>query len=112
MKRKILIAVMLFASGCSTLGDSLKLGAGAGVLTGAAATYAAQSSNGNQPSLENVAAGAGIGLGVGLIISHFVHKSVEEERKTYQSEQIEMHFGDLPPSPFIMSKPTSKKGGQ
>ena len=110
MKRRFLMAAMLFVSGCSTMSDSLKLGAGLGALTGAAAVHAAHTSTGQQPSLETLAAGAGIGLALGLITSRVVHKSVEDERQAYQMEQVEMHFGDLPPSPFIMPKPVKKAG--
>ncbi len=106
----ILYAFLLNTAACSTLNDSLKLGAGVGAASGAAATYSAYSSNGSSPSFENVAIGAGIGMGLGLLTSYIVHKQVEEDRQSNQFQQTEMHFGDLPPSPFIMPKP--KKGGR
>jgi hypothetical protein len=112
MNKVILIcAVALSGAACTTMNDSLKLGMGMGAGGGAAATYAAHESVGHRPTLENVAAGAGIGMVLGLITSHMVHQTVVEERQAYQGEQIEMHFGDLPPSPFIMPAP-SKKGGK
>jgi hypothetical protein len=83
-----------------------------GALSGAAATYAAHASTGAEPSFENVALGAGIGLGVGLLTSYITHRQVEDDRQSYLSQQTEMHFGDLPPSPFITPKMTPKKGGR
>lgn len=106
------ISTLLLSTACSTLGDSLKLGASLGAVGGLAAAYSAHSSNGLQPSLETLAAGAGLGLVAGLITSHAVYRSVEEDRKVYQTDQVEMHFGDLPPSPFIMPKPMTKKGSR
>ena len=110
MFKQSLIGTMLLLTSCATLTDSLKLGAGLGAAAGAAATYAAQSSSGQSPPFQNVAVGAGIGLGLGLLTSYVVHRSVESVRQSYQSDQTEMHFGDLPPSPFIMPKITNKKG--
>lgn len=81
-----------------------------GAATGAAATYAGQHSAGKYKG-QDVALGAAIGLGVGLITSYFTHKEVEEDRESYRSNQIEMHFGDLPPSPFLVPK-YNKKGGK
>jgi len=83
------------------MNESLQLGAGMGAATGAAASYAGHRSTGQSPSFENVALGAGIGIGVGLLTSYFTHKQVEEDRELYRSNQTEMHFGDLPPSPFL-----------
>ena len=113
MKKLILLSTLpLITASCATMEDSLKLGAAMGTVAGAAAAYAGHSSTGQQPSLETVAIGAGIGLGVGLLTSHIVHKSVESERQSFEFNQTEMHFGDLPPSPFIMPRPIMKKGGK
>lgn len=112
MKTNFILAALLLQTGCSTLNDSLKLGASMGTLAGAGATYAAQSGSGNSPSFENVALGAGIGLGVGLLTSYVTHRQVEEDRASYQFQQTEMTFGDLPPSPFVVPKMTPKKGGR
>ncbi len=106
------LTAILLLSACSTLNDSLKLGATMGAVTGAAATYAAHSSTGATPKMEDVAVGAGAGLAIGLLTSYIVHKQVDEDRQTNQSDQIQMHFGDLPPSPFIMPPPTKKKGAR
>ncbi len=112
MKKTFFLAALMLQPACSTLNDSLKLGAGIGTLTGAAAAYTGHASTGQQPSLETVATGAGIGLALGLLTSHIVHKSVEDDRQSYQYDQTEMHFGDLPPSPFIMPTRAPKKGGK
>lgn len=108
--RYLFSTIALVTTSCATMNESLQLGAGLGAMSGAAATYAAERSTGHEPPFENVALGAGIGLAVGLITSHIVHRSVEERRQSFQADQTEMHFGDLPPSPFIVPKMTPKKG--
>lgn len=112
MKIFILMSLVATLSGCATMHDSLQLGASMGAITGGAATYAGQSAAGKSPSLGNLALGAGIGLGVGLLTSYITHQQVEERRGSLYSEQTEMHFGDLPPSPFMIPKNQSKKGGR
>jgi len=112
---KTIISTILIGavtSGCASMNDSLKLGAGLGAATGAAAAYASSSASGQKPTLENVAIGAGIGTVVGLITSYFTHKQVAEDRKDYEVQQFEMNFGDLPPSPFVVPKMTPKKGAK
>lgn len=112
MKPIILLSpIMALTVSCTTLDQSFRLGAGTGALTGAAATYASHSSNGTNPSIEEVALGASIGLGLGLITSYFVHQHVVEDREE-MSRQTEIYFGDLPPSPFVIPQPKLKKGGR
>lgn len=93
---------------CSTLDQSFRLGAATGAAAGAAATYGAERVNGQEPSFENVAVGASVGLAIGLITSYFVHQSVDEDRKE-NLKQTEIFFGDLPPSPFVIP---NRKGGR
>ncbi len=112
MKIFILMSLVAGLSGCATMHDSLQLGAGMGALTGGTATYAAYSSTGKSPSLGSLAIGAGIGLGVGILTSYITHQQVEERRGSLYSDQTEMHFGDLPPSPFIVPKSAPKKGAR
>lgn len=109
-KRFLILAVIPALSACSTLGESMQLGASMGAVGGAAALYSSQRSVGQEPTLESVGSGALIGLGVGLITSYITHKSTEENRQ-YTSNQPEMYFGDIPPSPFVLPK-TPKKGGK
>jgi hypothetical protein len=107
--RFVIAASLLFSTGCSTINDSLQLGATAGFASGAVATYAGYSAGGTKPNLETVAMGAGIGMGLGLLASYLVHRSVEEDRAQYSSDQTEMHFGDLPPNPFLVPKMPTRK---
>lgn len=112
MKRILFLSPLVAISvSCTTLDQSFRLGAATGALTGAAATYAAGSTSGHQPSLEEVGIGASIGLGLGLITSYFVHQSVVSDREEF-SKQTEIYFGDLPPSPFVIPQPNNKKGGR
>ena len=101
----------VLTSGCSTLDQSFRLGAATGAIAGAAATYAASRAAGNNPTFEDVGIGASIGLGLGLITSYFVHRSVVEERES-AARQTEIYFGDLPPSPFIIPGSNPKRGGR
>jgi len=113
MKHKILIVMMaVYGSGCATMNDSLTLGGGLGAATGAAATYVGYSAGGKAPAFETVLIGAGIGTAVGLVTSYFTHKKVEEDRSANKSDQFEMYFGDLPPSPFIVPQSAIKKGSR
>jgi hypothetical protein len=112
MKRITLIAAVLSLASCTTMNESLQLGAGLGALTGAAATYAGHSGAGARPTLEDVGLGAGIGMGLGLIASYFTFKAVDQNRRDNQAYQTEIYFGDLPPSPFLIPKQNQKKGGR
>ena len=110
-RSRILLSMsLLLTCSCSTLSDSLKLGAGLGAMTGAAATYTAHSTSGQQPAFGDVALGAGIGMGIGLLTSYVVHRQVESDRSSAQNDGTQMFFGDLPPSPFIVPQP--KKGSK
>ena len=111
MKRYWPLPLALLFSSCATLSDSLELGAGMGSIIGGGATYAGYAAGGKSPSLGTVAIGAGIGAGLGLLTSYFTHKQVENERLSCQADQTEMHFGDLPPSPFVVPKMLPKKNG-
>ena len=103
------LTMSMIANGCSTMEQSIQLGGGLGALSGGSATYAGYSAGGHPPPLGTVAIGAGIGAIIGLTTAYFTHKSVEEDRKSCDADQIEMHFGDLPPSPFIVPKPNPTK---
>lgn len=107
----LIVPGIIGLSGCSTIDQSLELGATTGFASGALAVYAGHSAAGSKANLEQVAMGAGVGLGIGLLTSYLIHGSVEEDRERRSADQTELHFGDLPPSPFILPV-TRKKGGQ
>lgn len=110
MKNKLVFsALLLCTTACSTMSESLQFGSGVGAMTGGIATYAGHKRAGHLASAEELALGASIGLGVGLLASYLTHKNTVEDRSSYQSDQTVMHFGDLPPSPFIL--PSTKKKG-
>ncbi len=106
----ILMSTLSFAA-CSTLNESLELGAGLGAVSGAAATYVSYSTTGRSPPGGGITLGAGVGLGIGLLTSYLVHRQVGADRADCEADQVEMHFGDLPPSPFVIPK-ALKKGGK
>jgi hypothetical protein len=108
--KSIALILLFILPGCATLNDSLTLGLGIGTVTGAAATFAGFAAGDRPYTFENIAVGSGIGAAVGLVTSYFTHKKVEEDRKTYDNQTFEQHFGDLPPSPFIIPKSKIKKG--
>ena len=90
--------------------QSLELGGTMGMLVGAGATAGGYAAGGHGQSLEAIGIGAGIGTVIGLATSYFTHKAVESDRAACQADQIEMHFGDLPPSPFVVPNSKPKKG--
>lgn len=105
-----LVLIAALASSCATMNESVQLGGTVGMATGIAAVYAGHIGSEAPAGLQDAAIGAGIGTILGVLTSYLVHGSVEERRQSLQSEQTEMHFGDLPPSPFIIPKrqPTKK----
>ena len=104
-----ILALALLVQSCSTMNESLELGGAMGGVTGAGATFAGYSAGGKSTSIGAVAIGSGIGMAIGLITSYLVHKNVEADRSSCDAQQMEVRYGDLPPSPFIV--PT-KKGGR
>ena len=112
MKLKIIFPTFLLISSCTTLNDSMMLGATVGALTSVAAISAANNKTGQNVSNDELASGAGIGVALGLITSYLIHKDVIEKRGDVYQNLPEIHFGDLPPSPFIMSPTIKKKGGK
>jgi hypothetical protein len=106
-----LVFLVATATSCATMNESVQLGATIGTLTGASAAYAGHVGAGSKTTLGDIAIGAGIGTVLGVITSYLVHGSVEEKRASLLSDQTEMHFGDLPPSPFIIpNRYPAKKG--
>ena len=72
---------LLSLTACSTLNESMQLGASLGAISGAAATYTAENSRGEKPNSDNIMAGAAIGLITGLITSHIVPNKSAERRE-------------------------------
>ncbi|MEQ1664453.1 MAG: hypothetical protein ABL927_03665 [Bdellovibrionales bacterium] len=97
-----ILSITLILPACSTLNESMQLGASMGAVSGAAATYAAARSHGGKPSSDNVMAGAAIGLVTGLITSHVLHTKFLGKTGENTST-TEMYFGYLPPNPFVLS---------
>lgn len=109
MKKLILLSTFLLLSACATLNDSMLLGAGIGTLTGAFATTSASQSSGRAATTEELTSSASIGMAIGLIGAFLIHETTREHRKDSYYQTPEIYFGDLPPSPFIMT-PSEKKG--
>ena len=112
MKYLTCVTLAALLSACATMNESFELGAGVGAATGIAAVYAGHAGTGKGANVSDAAIGAGIGMGLGLLTSYLIHNSVEEKRQSLQSDQTEMNFGDLPPSPFIVPKLKTKKGAR
>ena len=111
---KIYPSLVLFAalmSSCATMSESMQLGASMGGVSGMAAAFAGRAGTGNPTSVNDVAIGAAIGTGLGVLTSYLVHNSVEERRQSIGADQMEMHFGDLPPSPFVLPRSNLNKKG-
>lgn len=106
----IFSTILLSTTACSTLNESVKLGATIGAATGAAATYSGFDSAGERPPSEKMILGTAIGLTLGVITSYYTHKNIEEKRQSIFEERSEMYFGDLPPSPFIVPQSHKKRG--
>lgn len=111
MRKELFLLTLPLIVSCTTMNDSLELGSGLGLAAGAATTYAGYSTGGRNPTLETVAVGAGIGATLGLLTSYFTHRKVAEDRQSCQAEQVESHYGDLPPSPFVVPQMSKRKGG-
>lgn len=111
MFKKIIFSTCLLSlAACSTLNESMQLGAGVGVLTGITAGSAAGDMAGKNPTDDQKLTAASAGLAIGLLTSFLIHKNIEEKRDDLLQMGPELHFGDLPPSPFIMTPIKKKKG--
>jgi len=111
-KNIIFSTCLLSLTACSTLNESMQLGAGVGILAGIAAVSAAGDMAGKNPTDGQKLTAASAGLAIGLLTSYLVHKNIEGRRDDLLQMGPELHFGDLPPSPFIMTPVKKKKGGK
>ena len=107
---KYFILSFLCLSSCTTLDQSIRLGATSGALTGAAAVYSGQNMSGRPPTSEEAFSAITLGAGLGIIMSYFVHQQVTSDRED-AARQTEIYFGDLPPSPFVIPG-RSRRGGR
>lgn len=106
-----LVLVSALLSSCATMSESMQLGASMGGVTGITAALGGRAGTGNSASFNDLAIGAAIGTGLGVLTSYLVHNSVEERRQSINADKMEMHFGDLPPSPFVLpNSGVNKKG--
>lgn len=110
LRNIIISTTLLSTTACTTLNDSVKLGSTMGALAGVAAVHAGHNSAGENPSSKDVTNGALIGLALGALTSYITHKEVEKERSSEYYETNKIHFGDLPPSPFIFPSTKNKRG--
>lgn len=102
---KVVLAITSIGlASCATMGQSVQLGAGMGAVAGGAAAFGGLSAAGQSMSVEQLALGMGIGAGIGAITSYFTHKETEASWRNLYSRDVDMHFGDLPPNPFMLPK--------
>jgi hypothetical protein len=94
----------VLVSGCASQSESLQLGGVTGFLTGAISMTAAQATSSGKVGLGKVLVGGEIGAVVGAVVSYFIHRSVEGSRRLGETQQPNLYFGDLPPSPFEQPK--------
>lgn len=111
-KKAIFSTCLLSLTACSTLNESMQLGAGVGAITGLTAMSAVGEMAGKSPTGDQKIAAASAGIALGLLTSYLLHKNIEEKREDLLQAGPEIHFGDLPPSPFIMTPIKKKKGGK
>ena len=109
--RVFLLSTLLLLNSCATLNDSIILGASIGAVGGIAASSSTYDKNGNSFTKEEQLSNIGLGLAIGAIAAYFIHDNTTEYRKDYYYNNPEIYFGDLPPSPFIMT-PNEKKRGK
>jgi hypothetical protein len=111
-KKAILSTCLLSLTACTTLSESMRLGAGVGALTGIATVTTASNLAEKNVSEDQKLHAASVGIALGLLTSFLLHKNIEEKRESFFQSGPEIHFGDLPPSPFIMTPNRKKKGGK
>lgn len=111
INKVFLLSTFLLLNSCATLNDSLILGASIGAVSGSAISSSTYDKNGNSFTKEEHLSNVGLGLVVGAIAAYFIHDNTTEYRKDYYYNNPEIYFGDLPPSPFIMT-PNEKRRGK
>lgn len=109
MKKLIILSTFPLLTACATLNDSMLLGASVGAITAGFATSTASQSIGKTATIDEMTTNASVGIVVGLISAFLIHENTRELRLDSYYQTPEIYFGDLPPSPFIMT-PSEKKG--
>src|SRR5262245_46250653 len=104
MKAVVVAIASIGLASCATMRESITLGTGMGAAAGGAAAFAGLSAAGQPMSVEQLALGMGMGAGIGAITSYFTHKETEASWRNTYSRDVEMHFGDLPPNPFMLPR--------
>ncbi|MCB0415122.1 MAG: hypothetical protein KDD50_12360 [Bdellovibrionales bacterium] len=97
-----LTLALLSSSACTTLNQSVKLGATIGTATGVAAVHAGYNDAGVKPDSSTVLTGAAVGLALGVLTSYITHKEIDKDRYKPTGDP-DTYFGDLPPNPFIIN---------
>ena len=110
-KKAVFSTCLLSLTACSTLNESMQMGASLGATTGVATVSIAGNMAGRNPTNDQKLTAATTGIALGLLTSYLLHKNIEDKRQDFLQMGPELHFGDLPPSPFIMTPP-KKKGGK
>ncbi|NCN41223.1 hypothetical protein GW916_08225 [bacterium] len=116
MKIYSIILLSALLTNCATKSRSLILGGAGGVAIGGYTGSAVYAGPKNQIKNRNTIMGAGIGLGVGLLVSYLLHNEADKRMQSLRLQNDErLHFGDLPPNPFspspFLQNSTSKLGG-
>lgn len=112
MKSLYASTCLILCASCSTTSESLQLGGVTGALVGAAAVAAGHAGASEKIKGKSIVIGAEIGSLLGLVMGFAIHRAVENHRRLEAEEQTEMHFGDLPPSPFVVPKAKINFGGR
>jgi hypothetical protein len=108
MKKCILIGAAALLPSCTSMSRAMELGGAMGAASSAIAVSWERASGGDRSPKGDILVASSIGLGVGLMAAYLIQKSSEEHIAS-SAPEVDMHFGDLPPSPFLFPT-TSKKG--
>lgn len=109
MKKLILFITLPLFTACATLNDSIVFGAGIGTITAGVATSSAFDRSGKSLQNEEFMGNLGLGLVIGAMAAYLIHDNTVQYRKDSYYNTPEIYFGDLPPSPFIMTPSEKKK---
>ncbi len=109
MKKIILFITLPLFTACATLNESVLLGVGMGSVTAVVATTSAYDRSGKSLQNEELISQLGLGLVIGALAAYLIHDNTVQYKKDSYYNTPEIYFGDLPPSPFIMTPSEKKK---